>query len=106
MGSLVLVHKLGSLSGYIGNCPALLPMEGRKREETDGSRWVGGNVSIQGELPRGLSWVPLEESISKPKGQNLEVSTEASTGFSHVYGLNNILLSQGCILERFLVWEE
>lgn len=69
-------------------------------KKTDHSRLVGGRFS-KGTFKACLEW-PRDAYISTPTTRILEVYIKALTGFSHIFhadGLNNTLVSQGCVLE-------
>lgn len=79
-------------------------MEGMERlkKDTEHPRLVGGRFNEKGNL-WGLPSAPQVKKISVPTCHNLKVDKEAWTGYSHVYCpdvLNNILLSEGSILEN------
>lgn len=80
--------------------------QGKKRlkEEADHFRLTSGSLISKGSYAPGFSWVGSKTSRSLHlPARILKVSIEALTGLRHVYctdGLNNTLLSQGCILEH------
>ena len=90
----VLVHKLAPKQGG----------QGKTEQEADYSRLVGGRFNKQGNLLRRLASGGHKTSGSPhPLARILHVCIKALTGFSHIYhpdGLNNTLLSQGCVLEN------
>ena len=92
-----------SSSGKIWNWPLYMEGKERLKKEVNHSRLRGGRFNKQGTLHMRLVLIGCKMSRSLyPPTRILKVHTEASTGFSHVYcpdGLNNTLLSQGCVLE-------
>ena len=84
--------------------PALISRGKEKlRKEAENSRWVGGRFHKQGNLSTRLV-LSSHTTIRSPHppARILKVCIEALPEFSHIFsldGLNNILLSQGCVLE-------
>ena len=89
-----------SSPGEIWNWPLYTERKERPKKEADHSRLVSGRFD-KGTYIQGLSWASIRRvdfPIHPPR--ILKVYLESLTGFSHVYcpdGLNNTLLSQGCI---------
>ena len=72
----------------------------RPRKEANHLRLVGGRFDKQGNLHMRLFLSDKMSTSPHPPARVLKVYIEALTRFSHVYspdGLNNTLLSQGCV---------
>ena len=80
-------------------------MEGKKglKKRAGHARLVDGSLKKKGNLHMRLVLGDCKTSRSlRPPARILKVYTETLTGFSHIScpdGLNNISLSQGCVLE-------
>ena len=74
--------------------------QGKTEERQGHSRSVGGRLNKKGNLTWVLAWAPTRQ-VDICIMQDWKVYTVVLTGFRHVFspdGLNNTLLSQGCIL--------
>ena len=74
----------------------------QRKRKTVGSRLVGGSLISKRTYTQDLPWAKMSRS-PRLLARILKVYIEALTGLSHIHnpqGLNNTLLSQGCVLEN------
>lgn len=100
-GAKMLVFNFRISPDEIWNWPLYTEGKEKPKKEASLSRLVGGRLINKETYIYDWSWVTA-------RYLNLKVHTEALTGFTHIChpdGLSNTLSSQGCVLEKLLVWE-
>lgn len=103
----VLVCNLRTFPGEIWTWSS--HSEGREKTKKEADSPDG---KVAGSVSRGLTYEASRGHLKMSSSQHLparilKVYREDLTGFSHMYhpsGLNNTLLSQGCVLQQLLPW--
>lgn len=100
-GAKMLVFNFRISLDEVWNWPLYTEGKKKPKKKAHHARLGGGRLISKETYIYGWSWVTV-------RYLNLKVYTEALTGFTHMChpdGLSNTLPSQGCVLERLLVWE-
>lgn len=95
-----MVHNIQHSPAEIWNWPPYTESKERLKKDAGYSRLVGDRLNKQGNLTWVLVWAPTRQADTCIM-QDWKVYMVALTGFRQVFspaGLNNTLLSQGCLL--------